>query len=176
MHSTIISNVIFHKEMIFVKGNYVKVPLLQQREIEMKVLGPLVRAFVKEFGEERTFDIVRRTMQGISLELGRAAGAASGGGLDALKSNCIAVWNEGGALESTTLEDSSEAIRFDVTRCAFADLYKELGYGDIGALISCDRDASFIEGFDPKLELVRSKTIMAGDDICDFCYRKKITD
>jgi hypothetical protein len=70
-------------------------------------------------------------------------------------------------------EDSDTVLAFDVKRCDFADLYRELGFGDIGALISCDRDAAFLEGFDPELELVREKTIMEGDDLCDFCYRRK---
>ena len=34
------------------KENYVEVPLLQQREIEMRVLGPVIRAFAAEFGKE----------------------------------------------------------------------------------------------------------------------------
>ena len=47
------------------KDNFTNIPLLQQREIEMKVIGPLVRAFAAEFGEEKTYEIVRRTMQDI---------------------------------------------------------------------------------------------------------------
>ena len=35
------------------KENYVEVPLLQQREIEIKVLGPVIRAFAEEFGKEK---------------------------------------------------------------------------------------------------------------------------
>ncbi len=153
--------------------NYVDIPLLQQREIEIKVLGPIVRAFAAEIGKEKTYDIVRRTMQSISLEQGAAISKECGSGLENLKAKCISKWNAGGELEKITYEDSADTLRFDVTRCEFANLYKELGYGDIGALISCDRDAAFLEGFDSGLELIRKKTLMAGDSICDFCYRKK---
>ena len=154
------------------KENYVEVPLLQQREIEMRVLGPVIRAFAAEFGKEKTHDLVRRTMQEISRSLGKEK-SLEGGGLENLKSKCISKWNEGGALEVSIREDSETILAFDVTRCDFADLYRELGFGDIGALISCDRDAAFLEGFDPKLELVRHKTLMEGEDLCDFCYRKR---
>ena len=64
-------------------------------------------------------------------------------------------------------------LSFDVIRCEYANLYRDLGFGDIGTLFSCDRDAAFLEGFDPGLELVREKTIMDGDPLCDFCYKKK---
>ena len=154
------------------KNNYVEVPLLQQREIEIKVLGPVIRAFAEEFGKEKTYNLVRKTMQDISRNLGKEI-SLDGGGLENLKEKCISKWNEGGALEVNMKEDLDSVLSFDVTRCEFANLYKELGFGDIGTLISCDRDASFLEGFDPELELVREKTIMDGDPLCDFCYRRK---
>ena len=60
-----------------------------------------------------------------------------------------------------------------MTRCKFAELYKELGCADLGAVLSCERDAAFLEGFDENLELVRSETLMEGGTRCDFCYRKR---
>ena len=35
------------------KEGYKEITLLQQREIEARVLAPLIRAFCSEFGEER---------------------------------------------------------------------------------------------------------------------------
>ena len=154
------------------KKNYVDVPLLQQREIEIRILGPVIRAFAEEFGKEKTYDLVRRTLQEISVDLGREK-SLHGGGLDNLKKKCISKWNEGGELEVNMKKDSESLLSFDVTRCEFANLYNDLGYGDIGALISCDRDAAFLEGFDPELELLRENTLMGGDQLCDFCYKKK---
>ena len=66
------------------RENYVEVPLLQQREIEMKVLGPVIRAFAEEFGKEKTYDLVRKTMQEISRSLGKEK-SLNGGGLENLK-------------------------------------------------------------------------------------------
>ena len=75
------------------KENYVEVPLLQQREIEMRVLGPVIRAFAAEFEKEKTYDLVRRTMQEISRGLGKEK-SLGGGGLENLKSKCISKWND----------------------------------------------------------------------------------
>ena len=83
------------------KENYVEVPLLQQREIEIKVLGPVIRAFAERFGEEITYSLVRETMQELSRRLGREK-SLGGGGLENLNAKCISKWNEGGALEVTT--------------------------------------------------------------------------
>ena len=154
------------------KENYVDVPLLQQREIEMKVLGPVIRAFAEEFGKEKTFEVAGKALKELSRNLGKEK-SLGGSGLQNLKEKCISKWTEGGALEVRIKKDLDSVLSFDVTRCEFANLYKELGFGDIGSLISCDRDSAFLEGFDPELELVREKTLMDGDPLCDFCYRKK---
>lgn len=155
------------------REGYKEISLIQQREIEMRVLGPILRAFCEEFGEERTFVTVRRTMREIAHKAGEETAEKFGGGLDSLRENCMKSWHEGGALETIDREDDEDCCRFDVTKCAFAEVYKELGYGDLGTLVSCDRDMAFIDGFDKNLELVRTKTIMEGADCCDFCYRKK---
>lgn len=158
------------------RENFKEIPLLQQREIEIKAIGPLLRAFCREFGEERVRDVARRALQEISRELGAKSSAGFGGGLESLKKNCVEKWNEGGALKSTVKEDGEECFAFDVSECAFAKLYSELGYGDIGAIVSCDRDASFLEGFDSSLKLERTETLMEGGKRCDFCYRVKKED
>ena len=35
----------------------------------------------------------------------------------------------------------------------------------------CNRDGAFCEGYDPKLKLERTQTIMQGASHCDFRYR-----
>ena len=77
----------------------------------------------------------------------------------------------GGALESKILCETSERCEFDVTRCLYAEMYRELGYGDIGTILSCGRDFAFAKGFDPSIELRRTQTIMEGAPVCDFRYR-----
>ncbi len=150
-----------------------QISLLQQREIEIKVIAPLIRAFAEEFGKERTYGIVRKVIESLALSAGEAASAANGAGLASLQKNCIKNWNTDGALNMKQIEETDGVLRFDVTRCRFAEIYRELGYGDIGELVSCDRDIAFIKGFDPCIEFTRTKTIMGGADRCDFCYTAK---
>ena len=45
-----------------------------------------------------------------------------------------------------------------------------MGLSEIGHLLSCNRDGSFCEGFDPGLKLERRLTLMLGDDCCTFRY------
>ena len=48
-----------------------RLPLIDQREIEARIVGPLIRAFAAEIGEERTLEIVRDLIR----ELARNAGS-----------------------------------------------------------------------------------------------------
>jgi hypothetical protein len=40
----------------------------------------------------------------------------------------------------------------------------------MGALLSCNRDASLVEGFNPDVQLTRTQTIMGGATHCDFRF------
>ena len=51
-----------------------------------------------------------------------------------------------------------------------------MGLGEIGHLLSCERDGAFCEGFDPKIKLTRTQTIMGGAKVCDFRYRAPAGD
>ena len=45
-----------------------------------------------------------------------------------------------------------------------------MGLGHIGHLMSCNRDGTFCEGYDPNLRLERRHTIMSGAPRCTFRY------
>jgi hypothetical protein len=82
------------------------------------------------------------------------------------------LWTQGGALSTKVLRLDEDHFDYDVTHCAYAEMYKELGLGELGFVLSCGRDAAFIEGYAPHLVLTREKTIMTGDEKCEFRYRR----
>ena len=148
--------------------------LLQQREIEARVIGPLVRAIRAELGEERALRLVRSVIAALAREsgtvlaqqLGEASLEAFARGLDR--------WREGGALEITVLEESAERLSFNVTRCRYAEMYRALGLADLGSSLSCQRDFALVEGFNPDIHLTRTQTIMDGAPFCDFRFRTRV--
>jgi hypothetical protein len=144
-------------------------PLLQQREVEAKVLAPVFRAFAAEVGEARAREIVAAVVRDLARQAGCAA-AAHGNDLAHLK-QAVGQWAEGGALELAVLRDDAGAFEFDVTRCRFAEMYHRLGLADLGPVLSCGRDAAMVEGFNPAIELTRTQTILEGAPHCDFRYR-----
>ena len=68
-------------------------------------------------------------------------------------------------------EQTDERLSFDVTRCRYAEMYRTLGIPELGDVLSCNRDAALIEGFNAGVTLTRTGTIMQGASCCDFRYR-----
>jgi hypothetical protein len=148
-----------------------RLTLLQQREIEARIVGPLMRAVRDELGEEKTLALVRRVVAELArqsgVDLARGLGEASLGAF----SQCLGRWSEGGALEIDLLEQSDDRLSFNVTRCRYAEMYRALGLADLGSSLSCQRDFTLVEGFNPSIGLTRTQTIMEGAPYCDFRFR-----
>jgi hypothetical protein len=150
----------------------VKVPsLLQQRQIEAKIVGPLVRAFSAELGQERTLAILRQVINDLAHQSGaELAGTLGEQSLEAF-SRTLTKWQEGEALEIELIEQSAERLSFNVVRCRYAEMYRALGLSDLGATLSCQRDFALAEGFNPEIRLERTQTLMQGASCCDFRFR-----
>ena len=107
------------------------------------------------------------------MDLSRTQGAELskkyGSGVDSFLET-LQFWTQDGALEIDVLEKNEKKLDFDVTRCKYAEMYNALGIQDLGALLSCNRDAAMIEGFNPKASLYRKTTIMSGGKCCTFRY------
>jgi len=152
------------------------ITLLQQREIEARILGPVFAAFAEELGIEKA----KAILTGVVLDLARTGGcsvAQSVGGNDlAHLGNAIETWRKGDALTLDILRRDDEALDFNVTRCQYAEMYRRLGLADLGPILSCNRDAAMIEGFNPAIAFSRTQTLMEGAEFCNFRYRQKPHD
>jgi len=149
------------------------VGVLTRREIEARILAPVVDALGQRFGRDEVVAIVRDVVVGIAREQGRAMAEAGGDSSLAGFAATLEPWTRGGALEMQVHEQSSERLSFDVTRCRYAEMYRALGIPELGAVLSCNRDAALIEGFNPDIALTRTDTIMQGSACCPFRYRPK---
>ena len=144
--------------------------VLHRRQVEAMILGPMLRAFQDEIGIERTNKIARDAITKLAREQGaQFAKGIGANGLEDYASNKDA-WRRHGALEVDIIESNETRYSFNVTRCGYAEMYNQLGYGDLGRIFSCTRDFEFCAGFNPDVKLERTQTIMQGDSHCDFRY------
>ena len=71
-------------------------------------------------------------------------------------------------LTYTIVEDTDKLFEEKITECLFAKTFREANASDIGYAVNCYSDFGFAEGFNPKIRLTRTKTLMQGDDCCHF--------
>lgn len=150
--------------------------VLDRRRIEALVLGPMLRAFAEKFGHEETREVAAKTITELAQQQGREFAERIGSqDLKSFAENKDA-WRRNGALEIEVLESTEDTYSFNVTRCRYAEMYRELGYEDLGDIFSCTRDFEFSKGFNPDVELSRTQTIMKGAPYCNFRYRRRKQD
>jgi len=147
--------------------------VLKRREIEARILAPMLEAFGAEFGHERVREIARDVIVRIAREQGAALAQQVGGNSLPAFIGTKENWRKGGALEFDIVAETGDRYDYDVTRCRYAEMYQALGIPELGAILSCNRDASLIEGFNPEITLTRKQTIMLGAPRCDFRYARE---
>ena len=146
--------------------------LLKRREIEAGVAVPLIQAFAEKLGREEAISVARMVIQGLARAAGRETAQKLGANNLAAFSQVVReLWARDQALEITWLEQTDLRLSFNVTRCAYAELYEKSGVKEFGHCLSCCRDAGFAQGFNPQLRLERTGTIMEGAAHCDFRFR-----
>jgi hypothetical protein len=145
--------------------------VLKRREIEARILAPIIDALGEEFGRERVVEIVRDQVIKLAQQNGRDTAAMIGGDSMEHLGDTDKWWAMDGALEIEVLRKDAEHYDYNVTRCRYAEMYRALGIPELGAVLSCNRDFSMVEGFNPSIELTRTQTLMGGAAFCDFRYR-----
>jgi predicted ArsR family transcriptional regulator len=149
-----------------------EVGVLTRREIEARILVPVVDALGQAFGRDQVMEIVRDVIVGIARDQGRAMAEARGDASLTSFAATLEPWTRDDALRLEVREQSDERLSFDVTRCRYAEMYRALGIPELGAALSCNRDAALIEGFNPDVTFTRTQTIMGGAPCCDFRYAR----
>lgn len=147
-------------------------PIIQLRRIEANIIRPIYEELVRELGREKAREVLGRAIRQNAIEQGKGLAEQGEGdndihGFAALLPN----WQKEDALRIDVLEQSDERFHFNVVRCRYAEMYREMGLAEIGDLLSCGRDGAFCEGYNPDIKLERSQTIMGGASHCDFRYR-----
>jgi hypothetical protein len=147
--------------------------ILERRRIEAEFAKAMLEEFGAEIGQARAEAILSRAV----VKLAKQAAAEFAAQSDPAKSpieNFAAIqhhWTRDDALSIEVLRQTETEFDFNVTRCRYAETYKAMGIGHLSAVLSCNRDGAFCEGFHPDLKLTRTQTIAGGATHCDFRYR-----
>jgi hypothetical protein len=131
----------------------------------------LAKALEKEMGKDKAIafikDITTQRMSGY----GKAqAGRSSDNSLNAYVEQFRSEKAYKNLLRKEIVEDTEKAFELKVTKCIWADSFRGSDAADIGYAWVCWGDYAWAEGFNPKIKMVRDKTLMQGDDLCNHRY------
>lgn len=145
-------------------------PIFVQRRVEANILKHVYETLIESHGEDVAKQAIGDSVRKASI----AQAEEMAEGVETSMTSFIELmemWTRGSALETTVLDANEKEFNFDVTRCRYSEMYKEMGLGDIGHLLSCQRDGTFCEGYDSRIKMTRSQTIMQGAPTCTFRFK-----
>jgi len=147
------------------------VTILEQRRIEAAFAKRIFDVLKDEYGEDSARTTLGTAVTIAAREAGADFASRAGGPTDLLAfAELLTLWQQDDALAIDWLVVEPTRLDFNVTRCRYAESYRAEGVADIGGLLSCQRDGEFCAGYDPRMTLTRTQTIMDGASHCDFRY------
>ncbi len=146
--------------------------ILEQRRIEAAFAKGVYEEMAAELGAEQAKAILTRAVVKLAKQAAAemAAESPEGPTLNYFISQQER-WTRGDALRIEVVEQEADRYGFNVTRCKYSEMYREMGLAELGGVLSCNRDGAFCEGYSDKLKLTRTQTLMGGATHCDFRYR-----
>jgi len=128
------------------------------------------RFLQKEIGQEKVLELIKkqtdeRLLQQAKNDLKRL-------GKSDFKSY-ISIFRDPRMLASLNMEiiqDTDTVFEIKVTDCLAAESFLPHNAGDIGYAAVCWGDYIWASGFNPKIKLIRDKTLMEGHGYCNHKY------
>ena len=146
------------------------IPTLTRRRLQAQVIGPIHAEMVAVIGKEKADAILDAAIRKAAVAEAQAFAAKAGQTSMADFIKLYELWTHDGSLEIDVLTATDERFDFNVTRCKYAEMYRAMGLGDIGHLLSCNRDGVFCQGYDANIKMERAQTLMGGAPCCTFRY------
>jgi hypothetical protein len=148
-----------------------QIPIIERRRIEAELAKLMFNALSERYGQAEATEILTDVIRKSAIAQGQQFAKSEPGGTT-LESfiKLYDLWTMNGALEISVTRRDGTHFDFNVVRCKYAEMYREMGLGKIGHILSCNRDGTFCQGYDPKIKLKRTQTLMEGASHCDFRY------
>lgn len=74
------------------------------------------------------------------------------------------------AIDMKVVEDTPTVFEFRISRCLWATTFRDQNAAELGYAGICHPDFATATAFNPKMRLIRTKTLMQGDDHCNHRY------
>ena len=125
----------------------------------------------EDMGSENALEYLKKFSSNLMFERGQAQARKSANkSLRDYTEQFRNIDNYKNVLVMEIVEDTEKAFELKVTGCLSASTFLDADAGDLGRALVCHADYAWAEGFNPRIKLVRDKTIMQGDAYCNHRY------
>ena len=141
---------------------------LQDRVNRFEIAVAFARQMIEELGEEKAYSIIQRAFEKLQIQNAHnLQEKLRGNSLEALAEHNRKMAKELEGFELLEVTDRHVALK--ITRCVAWEALQQLGLPEICPLY-CKSDHVYIKAFNPKMKMVRTKTIAGGDAYCDHIW------
>ena len=136
----------------------------------------LIRELEGILGQKRTHEIVEKFYTQNTIDSIRNLVENLESPIESIEDfqNLVVKLKESSFSQQTQTDEFGESepgtFQFCTKECLYAEVFRDLNASDLGLMMLCNGDVTSAEVFHPKLRLERTKTLMQGDDCCDFKY------
>ena len=129
------------------------------------------KAVEKQFGREKSIGLLKKMATEMNLDRGkRQAKHSKDLSLKSYTRMFAEPKNWEGLLNMEIVEDTETAFELKVSECLPAVVFRDADAAEIGYAAICWGDYAWAEGFNPKIKLIRDKTLMQGYAVCNHRY------
>lgn len=130
----------------------------------------LAKDLEKEMGKEALLEFLKKRTLAELLEQGKSYAKRSPDTSFRTFSNIFKnPWMQA-TLTMDIIEDTDTVFEVKVTECLVGDTFLRAKAGEIGNAAVCIGDYTFAEGFNPKIKMIRDKTLTLGHSYCNHRY------
>lgn len=133
---------------------------------------PFVQDLEKEIGHDKVIRLLQQRASARGTEVGALFAKQSG-------ANDFATWKKVMSPENPNFkisltfditESTDKVHELKVTECLWAEIFLKANAGTLGNAAVCHGDYTMVTGFNPKITMVRNKTLTQGHDCCNHRY------
>ena len=130
----------------------------------------ILKHLEKDIGKEKLLEMLKQASYAENVELGKRLS----GRIKSMNVFAGPFRNENSGVGRTivreVVEDTENAFEMRITSCLTEIVFREADALDLGYACVCHADFGLPVGLNPKLKLIRTKTLMQGHDCCNHRY------
>ncbi len=130
----------------------------------------ILKQMEKDLGKQRLLELLKKASYAENVALGKRLSSR----IDSMRTFAGPFRDEtsrvGQTIVREIIEDNDTAFEMKITECLTEVIFRKADAQDLGYACVCHADFGLPAGMDIDIKLIRTKTLMQGDDCCNHRY------